>query len=299
VEVEFNVAASGTRTIIADGVHATEIDIDPNWNSAGRALSALVDAFGKPEGYSLRIKTNMPPSKGLGLSGAVAVGAVVCANRHFKLGLSGIELVRMASKGEPSHHMDNVSASALGGFNIVVRDPSGQNEAITTFPPPKDLGLAVLVPDVRKMSTEAARLFVPEQLQMVEHVQSIGRAARIAAAFANGDVNAILETVPWDGLVEPARANGGVYGKGVDSNFLLEEKKILLREFHVAETISGAGPSRALWYSISEDHKHRRKNRTGIIQPAIALVTDRLRTLGLEVREVFMTKPSSKGATFL
>jgi len=299
VEVEFNVAASGTRMIMIDGVHATEIDTDPNWNPAGKALSALVDAYGKPEGYSLRIKTNMPPSKGLGLSGAVAVGAVVCADRYFTLGLSRLELVRMASKGEPSHHMDNVSASALGGFNIVARDASGENEAITTFPPPADLGLAVLVPDVRKMSTEAARRFVPEQLQMTEHVRSIGRAARIAAAFANRDVRAILETLPWDGVVEPSRANGGVYGRGVDSGFLLEEKKILLQEFHVAETISGAGPSRALWYSISEDHKHRRKNRTGVIQPAIALVTDRLKALGHEVREVFMTKPSSKGATIL
>jgi len=74
---------------------------------------------------------------------------------------------------------------------------------------------------------------------------------------------------------------------------------MLLGKYHVAETISGAGPSRALWYSISEDHNRKRKNKVGVIQPAIALVTDRLRSVGYEVQEVFITKPSSRGATII
>jgi len=127
----------------------------------------------------------------------------------------------------------------------------------------------------------------------------MGHAGRISAAFAQGDVRAILETVSWDGVVEPARANGGLYGDGVDSIHLWEEKKVLFEKFHVAETISGAGPSRALWYSRSEDRNRTRKNKVGSIQPAVEFVTDRLRSLGYEVQEAFITKPSSKGATII
>jgi hypothetical protein len=108
----------------------------------------------------------------------------------------------------------------------------------------------------------------------------------------------ILVTQPWDGVVEPARADEGVYGAGADAKFLME-KKFMLDRFHVAETISEAGPSRALWHSISEDLRRRRENKIGIIQPAIALAIERLRTLGHDVREVFITKPSSKGVVLL
>jgi homoserine kinase len=297
VDVKFTAAAPGTKKITTEGVHAAEIDTNPASNPAGKALSALTDKFGKPEGYFLQIKTDIPPSKGLGFSGAVAVGAVLCANHLFKLGLKKQALVSVAAKGEPSYHMDNVSASILGGFNIVTRNAIDENEAITTLPPPKDLGLAILVPNVEKSSTEAARRSLPSHVPTKELVRSMGYVAQISAAFAKGDVGMILQALPWDGVIEPARAESGVYGMGVDSGFLAKEKRLLFHKFSVAETISGAGPSRALWYSISKDLSNRRKNKLGTIQPAIALVTERLKTLGHEVQEVFLTKPSSKGAT--
>lgn len=299
IEVELATAPSGTRTIVIEGVHASEIDNDPNLNAAGKALSAMADTFGKPDGYVLRMKGEIPPGKGLGRSGAEAVGAVLCAVRRFKLRLNALQLVQMAGKAEPSHHLDNVSASALGGFNIVTRSAAGGREAVTTIVPPKDLGVAVLVPTVEKPSTEVARRLVPFQIQTTEHVRAMGHAGRISAAFAQGDVPTILETIPWDGVVEPARANAGLYGAGVDANHLLEEKKILLKKFHVAETISGAGPSRTLWYSISEDHNRKRKNNAGTVQPAIEFVTDRLTSLGYEIQKAFVTKPSTKGAIII
>lgn len=205
IEVEFTPADAGTRTIIVEGAHASEINTDPGMNPSGKAFSALFDEFGKPEGYVLRIRAGIPPCKDLGLSGAEAVGAIVCADRHFDLGLRGRALVNIAAKAEPSHHMDNVSASALGGFNIVAGNSFDEIGPIT-FPPPKDLGLAVLVPNVEKPSTEAARQLVPSQVQTAEYVRSIGHAARISAAFAKGDVQAILEALPWDTIVEPCHS---------------------------------------------------------------------------------------------
>jgi homoserine kinase len=299
IEVKFTATLDGSRRIIAEGIHAAEINTDPNLNAAGKALSVLTHQFGKPDGYVLRIKADIPPRKGLGLSGAEAVAAVLCSARHFNLGLNRLDVVKAAAEAEPSHHMDNVSASALGGFNIVNKDPMTENGLIVTLPPPKDLGLAVLVPHIEKSSTEATRQLIPSQIQIAEHIRSTAYAARISAAFAQGNVSGIIEALPWDGIVEPARAEGGAYGRGIDSSFLLEEKKILLDKFRVAETISGAGPSRVLWYSLSEDVKQRRKDKMGTIQPAIALVTDRLKSLGHEVQKVFTTKPSSNGAAIV
>lgn len=298
LEVDLTPAPSGTRRIIVEGVDGAEKEADPRFNSAGIALEALAADRGKPNGYVLRIRGNIPPTKGLGRSGAEAVGAILCADRKFKLGIRGVGLVQMAGRAEPSNHLDNVSAAALGGFNIVTRTSAGQQE-VTTIRPPKELGVAIVVPNVEKPSTEAARKVVPAQIRIAEHVQTVGQAARASAAFARGDVQAILETLPWDGVVEPARANHGLYGAGVDAGYLWEEKKMLLEKFNVAETISGAGPAKALWYSISQDHNRKRKNRVGTIQPAIALVTERLRSLGHEVQDLFVTRPSSKGAEII
>jgi homoserine kinase len=195
--------------------------------------------------------------------------------------------------------MDNVAASAFGGFNIVTRTPMNQNAEITTIAPPEDLGIVLMIPNIHKPSTQAARGFLPSMVSRENYVQSISYASRLSAAFAHNDVDALLDTLPWDGVIEPARAAAGVYGKGVDPKFLHEEKRLLLKEFHVAETISGAGPARALWYSISEDQEGRRNGGEGLIKPAVELVTSRFERLGHTVRETLITRPSAKGATGL
>ena len=73
----------------------------------------------------------------------------------------------------------------------------------------------------------------------------------------------------------------------------------MLERFHVAETISGAGPSRALWYSITQDRRTRRKNKVGLIRPAIELVSNRLESVGHRVRTFTITRPTAKGATIV
>lgn len=135
---------------------------------------------------------------------------------------------------------------------------------------------------------------MPSEVSTIEHVRCTGLAARISAVFAEGDTDTIIEVLPWDNIVEPARADGGAYGRGVDSKFLFEEKKLLLQNFHVAETISGAGPSRVLWYNQSEDRQRKRKDQVGIIEPAVNLVTERLESLGHRIHSVFLTRPHEK-----
>jgi homoserine kinase len=299
IEVELAKAPRDSRNIRVEGTYARDTITDPDLHASGKALDAVSKQFGKPEGYVLRIQVNIPPRAGLGLSGAEAVGAVLCAVVGFDLGLSREDIARIAAKAEPMEHMDNVAASALGGFNIVARAPINESAKITTIAPPRDLGVAIVVPKVEKISTGATRELLPLTVSRGQYIESMSYASTRSAAFANGNMSALLETLPWDPVIEPARAAAGVYGKGVDADFLQQEKRLLIEKFHVAETISGAGPSRALWYSISEDRKRRRKDGVGLIRPAIGLVTERLGSLGHGVREIFTTKPSSKGATIM
>ena len=296
IEVTLAKDTSGSVTIHAIGQFRQEVTTNPELHAGARALRNIHKLFGVAASYALQIRVDIPPRKGLGLSGAEAVGAVLCANQIFKLGLDMPSVARIAATAEPSHHMDNVAASALGGFNII-SGTSVEEQQITTYRPPIDLGVALVVPNIEKASTEATRQSLPETVSREQYVSCMGYISKISAAFVSCDVNAIIETLPWDPTFEPARAEAGCYGKGVNAQFLREEKKMLLKEFHVAETISGAGPSRALWYSISENRRLRRKRHDSLVDSAIERVSTRLRLLGHDVRQVFVTKPSIEGAT--
>jgi len=295
IEVRLSKSSSGLGLVRVTGPYAKIVTTDPALHAGARALKSLKQQFGIPEAYVLEINVKIPPRKGLGLSGAEAVGAVFCANRLFNLGLDMQAVVHLAAAAEPSHHMDNVAASALGGFNIISQNPLTEEPQIMTLRPPSDLGVAVVVPNIEKASTEATRQVLPETVSTEQYVRSMGYVARISAAFAQSDIRTIIQTLPWDSFAEATRAEAGSYGRGVDSRFLREEKEILLKEFHIAETISGAGPSRALWYSISENNRSLRKGKVSLIEGAIERVSTRLQSIGHNVVEVFVTKPSIKG----
>ena len=296
LEMQVALRPSGSRIITMTGTFGRDATTDPDINAAGKALDNFLSFFRKSAGYHVKIKAEIPPRKGLGLSGAESVGAILCANRLLNLRLPPKKIVEFAAVAEPSHHMDNVSASALGGFNICYTHPLNRQVNFITIFPPTDLGVAIIVPDIEKKSTEDTRHLVPLTVVKEKYVASMSYIATVSAAFARNDVNAIIETLPWDFVVESARADGGAYGKGVTAEFLREEKQILSQRYHVAETISGAGPSRALWFSRHEDAKAKRRNHLGLIAPAVEVVSERFESLGHKVEKVYITRPSGKGA---
>jgi homoserine kinase len=299
IEIQFSPAPAGSRTIRVTGPYAAYVTRDIRLHASAKALEATRQHFGKPDGFALEVEVKIPPRKGLGLSGAEAVGAVLCADSAFDLGLSRKQVACIAAEAEPSRHMDNVAASALGGFNIVTPSQTANIGETTTLAPPPGLGLCIVIPNIEKSSTEATRNSLPPAISMQKHTECMAYASRLSAAFAARNVKAILETLSWDPVVEPARADAGAYGRGIDSGLLLEEKRRLLAKFHVAETVSGAGPSRVLWYSISEDRKAKCRNKVGLIQPAIELVSNGLESVGHKLRGVTFTKPTARGATLI
>jgi len=297
IRLQLDSAPRNVRKIRVHGPYANDTTTDPNLNASGQALDTFYREFGKPHGYTLTILVNTPPRAGLGLSGAEAVGAVLCAAVGLGIDISREEVARIAARAEPMQHMDNVAACALGGFNIVARNPVNGKTRITNIHPPADLGVAIIVPNIIKHSTKATRKVLPDAVSREQYVESIGYASTVTAALANNDLDTVLETIPWDPFVEPARAAAGAYGNGVSPELLQSMKRELFDKFHVADTVSGAGPSHALWYRVSEDENTRKKNGVGLIKPAIELVSARLNALGYVVREVFITKPSPQGAT--
>lgn len=278
----------GTAQVINTGRYGEKVTGEPQQHAGARALALLLEGKGIRGGFRLTVEVGVPPKKGLGLSGAEAVGAVVCANALFRLSLSSDEIVDLASAAEPGGHLDNVSASANGGFNIATRDHLTHKPKIYKFRPPRDLGVVIIIPDVEKPSTAQARTAVPASVEREAYVEMMSRIASVSAGFASQNTDMIIENIAWDMVIEPARANADVYGRGFNDHRLMEEKMKLYREYGVAETISGAGPSRALWYNL-----RRAKN----LGKAIKCVSEGLSGLGYRVEATVRTRPSAKGAS--
>lgn len=280
--------------LVVRGRYAAELSLDLEKNAAGRAASLVLERWGLRRAVRIIIDAGIPVRKGLGASGAEAVGAVVVLSSLFGLNLSPLEVVELASSVEPGGHADNVAASTLGGICIIGR-LSGRLDVLRLEPPP-NLGLVVIVPSIFKPSTGAAREVIPKSIKMEDHVRGLSDVAMVTAGLLFGDLNRVFRHVSFDHIVEAARANARVYGEAYNWETLLEEKQALLDRYNVALTISGAGPSRLLWYDVEENS---RKNSNRPIDEAVRLVTANLERRGYRVEDVIYTRPASRGAALI
>lgn len=163
------------------GIKADSIPLDPRANSAGAVLRHLIEHLSLPYGFYVEIEKGIPPSKGLGSSGASAAAAAYAAMEILGLSLSTREMVRLAAVGEEavsgSPHADNVSASLLGGFTIVSKD----YEVLRLEPP--ELELTIVVPEVHyENKTRLARELLPREVGLREAVVNLSYASKMAAA---------------------------------------------------------------------------------------------------------------------
>ena len=272
------------------GAFAAEVVRDTWLNSACRALRLLSSGLGLQRGWRVRIEAGIPVKKGLGSSAAEAVGALLAAHAAVGMRLDRREVVRVAALVEPGGHADNVAAAALGGFTVVFRRQEGFE--VMKIRPPEQLGFVVVVPDVSKESTGSSRKVVPKSVTMEDHVLVTSRVAAMAVSLERGDLRRLFELVIFDPLVERARADAGLYGR-YNWKELLGEKERLLRKYGVAMTISGAGPSRLLWYDLRKNWQEEGKRP---IDEALNDLVWSLESKGHRVLEVIWTRPGRKGA---
>ncbi|MFQ6095367.1 MAG: homoserine kinase [Candidatus Bathyarchaeia archaeon] len=220
--------------ISIEGIGSDSIPVVPERNTAGIVAKAMLEASKSRCGLKMKIEKGIRPGSGLGSSAASAAASAVAIDELLSLGLSDLELIGFAAKGEVASagaaHADNVSSAILGGFTIV---RSYEPLDVVAIPLPANVSFAVAIPDIH-FSTGLARSVLPEKVDLSSMVHNVGHAATVVAGIALNDVNLIGRGMS-DSVVEPARARL-IPG-------LSEVKRSALEAGAVGVAISGAGPS--------------------------------------------------------
>ncbi len=246
------------RLVVQEKSGSTVRSVEVSSHSGGRALEYFLrsltaggeglDVVCEDEGY--------PVGKGLGRSGAEAVGAVAAAAAIYGLSLSRAELIFYSGFGEPGAdtvsgrpgHLDNVSGSANGRFNIVATSPRDGRVKVFPHRVPASLGVAVGYSSFEKAGgTGALRKVIENPVTSKSYVDALGWVSAATAGLVSGNVDQFLEFL-WDPFHEPRRADAGGYGP-FDSKALFDLKKRLYRQYGVVMNVSGAGPNLLFLYN--------------------------------------------------
>ncbi|KRQ86530.1 Homoserine kinase [Caloramator mitchellensis] len=155
----------------------------------------------KPKGIRIRIKSDIPISRGLGSSAACIVGGLVGANEISGGRLTKKELLDIANTIEG--HPDNVTPAMFGGMTASVCENS--KVYFTNMKVSDKFHFYALIPDF-EVSTEKARSVLPKTINYKDAVYNIGRVSLLINALMNGDEN-LLKISCKDKLHEDYRKN--------------------------------------------------------------------------------------------
>jgi homoserine kinase len=207
------------------GVFAVETELPiarDRRNLAVRGFERLHAA----DGFTFRIRSEIPLCGGLGTSAAAYVAGLVAADHLFEL---DADLLPIATELEG--HPDNVAASLRGGF-VVCLDGRAHR-----FDPPAGLE-AVLVTPHEAVRTKLARDALPAEVPMFDAVHNVGAGALLMLGLATGDLDLVSRGLS-DRLHQDRRAH--LFPRSAD---LVREARALGA---LGATISGAGPSVLVW----------------------------------------------------
>jgi homoserine kinase len=229
--------ASGVRIREIAGV-VEDLPADAARNTAGIAVSALLDAAEVKHGIELAITKGIPIGSGLGGSAASAVAAVVAANALLAKPLDTLQLLKCAMRGETAAsgtiHVDNVAASLYGGLVLIV----GIDDPIVTQIPVPSTVRCVLVHPHIELTTRAARQVLNRMVSLSDVTwQQANLAGFVAGCFTN-DL-ALMRASLLDVLIEPQRK---VLIPGFE-----QAKSAALENGAIGCSISGAGPTVFAW----------------------------------------------------
>lgn len=210
------------------------------------------------------LRCNIPMARGLGFSGAVRVGAAALA--VAQTGASTVERaseILTVSAGLEGHG-DNVAASLHGG---VVAYVNGRSVPFPIGPVLRAAAFVAWVPDVTT-STDTSRRALPEQVDRSDAVHNIGRATRLALAFAHDDPEMLhgatsdrlhqqhrLPGVPGAGDALDAGVAAGAWcgwlsGSGPTVGFLVDSA----RAGAVAASLPASGHTKVLAIDLDGTH---------------------------------------------
>ena len=169
-----------------------------------RAATALYRKLGQtPPPLRATLYNRIPLARGLGSSGAAAIGGLVAANILTGEHLNEAGLLALATDLEG--HPDNVAPALMGGLVISALAEARDGWRILTHrltPPPA--AIALCIPD-QPLATEVARRVLPRRVPLATAVHNLGRVSLLVAALATGDYTH-LRLAMDDRLHQPPRA---------------------------------------------------------------------------------------------
>ncbi len=229
-ELELTLLEENKLVIETQGDGADSIPTDEKnivWKSARMILerSKQNDKF---KGAVIRMKNNIPMSRGLGSSAAAIVAGLVAANEILEKPFGKNDLLKFATEIEG--HPDNVAPALFGGFTVSVVE-KGQVQTFSFLPKIK-LKMVVAVPDFQ-LSTRTARQVLPQTVPMKDAIFNISRASMLVASLIQGKEK-FLSFAFNDALHQPYRKN---LVPGMEEVFQAAKKAGAL-----GVALSGAGP---------------------------------------------------------
>jgi homoserine kinase len=207
------------------GTFAVETDLPlprGRENLCVRAFERLHPA----DGFTFRIRSEIPLAGGLGSSAAAIVAGLMAADHIFEL---DADLEALAT--ELDGHPDNVAAALHGGF-VVCAD--GQ---AARFDPPTGLEALAVVPR-DPVRTDTARAALPAEVPLRDAVFNVAHGALLTLGLARGDWDLVARGL-HDRLHQQHRAH--LFPRSLELAARARELGAL------GATISGAGPTVLVW----------------------------------------------------
>ncbi len=191
-------------------------------NLCVRAFERLAAA----EGFTFRVRSEIPLAGGLGSSAAAIVAGLMAADHLYEL---DADLLMHASQLEG--HSDNVAAALEGGFVICA------DGGVTRFDPPTGLEVLAVVPQ-EGVRTRTARAALPAEVPIQDAVFNIAHGALLTLGLARGEWDLVGRGLA-DRLHEQRRAH--LFPRSYELALRARELGAL------GATISGAGPTVLVW----------------------------------------------------
>ncbi|MDQ4049901.1 MAG: homoserine kinase [Actinomycetota bacterium] len=217
--LELEVEETGGELTVECDVPGVALDRS---NLCVRAFETLRPA----EGLTFRIRSQIPPSAGLGSSAAAIVAGLLAADHLYEL---DAPIFRLAHELEG--HPDNVAAALYGGFVVCAND-----EPVRLDQPAGLEGVLAIPPD--PVPTEDARAALPALVPMADAVHNVAHASLLLLGLVKDDFSLIGRGLS-DRLHQDRRAH--LYPRSME---LLARAPELGA---VGATISGAGPTVLFW----------------------------------------------------
>ena len=224
---EFELTDGGLEIDITDS--APYIPVDEN-NYVYVGFKKVFDEAGKHfDGVRIRLKSDIPVTRGLGSSSASIVLGLMGANRILNDRFTPEELLFMAYEIEG--HPDNVAPAIFGGFTVAV--PERRRVVCSKTDVPSDITFAAMIPDFY-FATKKSRGILPKYVPFRSASYNVAHAALLTAAFTKGDYD-LLRCAVRDRLHQKCR-----FSKIRSGEYIIRSAR---RFGAVCGYLSGAGPT--------------------------------------------------------